>query len=124
VGQLSAKLRDRGYRLTLQREIILDVLESISGHIAVDDVYSRVHPRFPQVNMSTIRTVMDKLGQPMEHAHTIMHRVGYTGSACIPMALDDAVRTERIRDGDLVVMTGSGAGLSMGTVALHWRTRS
>jgi 3-oxoacyl-[acyl-carrier-protein] synthase-3 len=77
-----------------------------------------------QVNMSTIRTVMDKLGQPMERAHTIMHRVGYTGSACIPMALDDAVRTERIRDGDLVVMTGSGAGLSMGTVALHWRTRS
>jgi 3-oxoacyl-[acyl-carrier-protein] synthase-3 len=77
-----------------------------------------------QVNLSTIRTVMDKLGQPMERAHTIMHRAGYTGSACIPMALDDAVRAQRLHDGDLVVMTGSGAGLSMGTVALQWRTPS
>lgn len=77
-----------------------------------------------QVNLSTIRTVMEKLDQPMERTHTIMHRVGYTGSACIPMALDDAVRVGRLRDGDLVVMTGSGAGLSMGTVALQWRTAS
>jgi 3-oxoacyl-[acyl-carrier-protein] synthase III len=77
-----------------------------------------------QVNRSTIRTVMAHLAQPMENAHTIMHRVGYTGSACIPMALDDAVRTNRVREGDLVVMTGSGAGLSMATVALQWRSRS
>ena len=74
-----------------------------------------------QVNLSTIATVMQKLNQPMEKAHTIMHRVGYTGSACIPMALDDATRSGRLRDGDLVVMTGSGAGLAMGTVALEWR---
>jgi 3-oxoacyl-[acyl-carrier-protein] synthase-3 len=77
-----------------------------------------------QVNLSTIRTVMATLGQPMERAHTIMQRVGYTGSACIPMALDDAVRAGRLRDKDLVVMTGSGAGLAMGTVALQWRVRS
>ena len=74
-----------------------------------------------QVNLSTIRAVMAKLDQPMERAHTIMNRVGYTGSACIPMAIDDAVRTNRLHDGDLVVMTGSGAGLSMGTVALQWK---
>lgn len=76
-----------------------------------------------QVNLSTIRAVMEKLGQPMERAHTIMGEIGYTGSACIPMVLDDAVRRQRVHDGDLVVMTGSGAGLSMGTVAMQWRTR-
>lgn len=74
-----------------------------------------------QVNLSTIRAVMQTLDQPMDRTHTIMDRVGYTGSACIPMALDDAVRAGRVRDGDLVVMTGSGAGLSMGTVAMQWR---
>lgn len=74
-----------------------------------------------QVNRSTIELVMDKLGQPMARAHTIMDRVGYTGSACIPMALDDAVRGHRVSDGDLVVMTGSGAGLAMGSLALQWR---
>ena len=77
-----------------------------------------------QVNLSTIRAVMEKIGQPMERAHTIMERVGYTGSACIPMALDDAVRKQRLRDGDLVVMTGSGAGLAMGSVAMTWRSRA
>lgn len=76
-----------------------------------------------QVNLSTIRAVMEKLSLPFERAHTIMDRVGYTGSACIPMALDDAVGKGRLRDGDLVVMTGSGAGLSMGSVAMQWRTR-
>jgi 3-oxoacyl-[acyl-carrier-protein] synthase III len=74
-----------------------------------------------QVNLSTIKSVMSHLQQPMDRAHTVMNRVGYTGSACIPMALDDAVRTQRLKDGDLVVMTGSGAGLAMGTVALEWR---
>jgi 3-oxoacyl-[acyl-carrier-protein] synthase-3 len=74
-----------------------------------------------QVNLSTIRAVMDRLQQPMDRAHTVMNRVGYTGSACIPMALDDAVRSNRLKDGDLVVMTGSGAGLAMGTVAMEWR---
>ena len=74
-----------------------------------------------QVNLSTIRTVMESLGAPMEKAHTIMGKWGYTGSACLPMALDDAVRAGRLRDGDLVCLTGSGAGLAMGCVALEWR---
>jgi 3-oxoacyl-[acyl-carrier-protein] synthase-3 len=73
-----------------------------------------------QVNRSTIEVVMRALGQPMARAHTIMHKWGYTGSACLPMALDDARRKDRLRDGDLIVMTGSGAGLSMGCVALRW----
>jgi 3-oxoacyl-[acyl-carrier-protein] synthase-3 len=74
-----------------------------------------------QVNLSTIRLVMNALGVPMSRAHTIMGKWGYTGAACLPMALDDAVRTGRVRDGDLVMMTGSGAGLAMGCVAMEWR---
>ncbi len=73
-----------------------------------------------QVNRSTIEVVMERLGQPMSKAHTIMHKWGYTGSACIPMALDDAVAAGRLSPGDLVVMTGSGAGLAMGSAALRW----
>jgi 3-oxoacyl-[acyl-carrier-protein] synthase-3 len=38
------------------------------------------------------------------------------------MALDDAVRQGKLRDGDLVVFTGSGAGLAMGSVAMRWRS--
>ncbi len=75
-----------------------------------------------QVNRSTIEAVMQTLGQPMQRAHTVMHKWGYTGSACLPMALDDAVRAGRLHDGDLVVFTGSGAGLAMGSLAMRWRT--
>lgn len=74
-----------------------------------------------QVNRSTIHIVMAALGQPMARAHTVMGELGYTGSACLPMALDDAVRAGRLKEGDLVLLTGSGAGLAMGCVALRWR---
>lgn len=73
-----------------------------------------------QVNLSTIRGVMQTLGQPMEKAHTVMGKWGYTGAACLPMALDDAVRGGRLSDGDLIMLTGSGAGLTMGCMALEW----
>lgn len=79
------------------------------------------HWLWTQVNLSTIKVVMEALGEPMQKAHTVMGKWGYTGSACLPMALDDAVRAGIIHDGQLVVFTGSGAGLAMGTVAMIWR---
>lgn len=74
-----------------------------------------------QVNRSTIETVMQSMGEPMARAHTVMGKWGYTGSACLPMALDDAARAGALHDGELVMLTGSGAGLAMGCVALEWR---
>lgn len=74
-----------------------------------------------QVNLSTIRTVMEAMGLPMSRAHTVMEKWGYTGAACLPMALHDAVCAGRLREGDLVMLTGSGAGLAMGSLALEWR---
>jgi len=76
-----------------------------------------------QVNRSTIEIVMDRLGEPMSKAHTVMEKWGYTGSACLPMALDDAAKAGRLNAGDLVLMTGSGAGLSMGCLALRWNPK-
>ena len=82
------------------------------------------HWLWTQVNRSTIHSVMHTLGAPVEKAHTIMGKWGYTGSACLPMALDDLVRTQGIRKGALLLFTGSGAGLSMGTVAMRWNPES
>ncbi len=73
-----------------------------------------------QVNLSTIKVVMQALDQPIAKAHTIMQKWGYTGSACLPMALDDAVRAGKLDSGDLIVLTASGAGLAMGSMALVW----
>jgi 3-oxoacyl-[acyl-carrier-protein] synthase III len=40
------------------------------------------------------------------------------------MALDDAVRNEVVRPGQLIVFTGSGAGLAMGSLAMRWQPRT
>jgi 3-oxoacyl-[acyl-carrier-protein] synthase-3 len=75
---------------------------------------------FTQVNLSTIKEVMTKLELPMERTHTIMQKWGYTGSACIPMVLHDAVGAGKLERGDNVVMCASGGGLNMACVAFKW----
>jgi 3-oxoacyl-[acyl-carrier-protein] synthase-3 len=75
---------------------------------------------FTQVNLSTIKQVMEKMEVPMRRTHTIMDKWGYTGSACIPMVLDDAVREGKLKDGDVLVMCASGGGLNMACAAFRW----
>jgi len=75
---------------------------------------------FTQVRKPTIELVMQDLGIPMEKTHTIMENWGYTGSACVPMALDDAVQKGKIRKGDLVVLVGSGVGYNQAAAAVRW----
>ena len=55
----------------------------------------------------------------MAKTHTVMEAWGYTGSACIPMALHDAFDKQKIKPGDLVVMVGSGVGYNQAAAALR-----
>ncbi|HKV10292.1 MAG TPA: ketoacyl-ACP synthase III, partial [Thermoanaerobaculia bacterium] len=61
---------------------------------------------FTQVRKPSIELVMGDLGIPMERTHTVMEDWGYTGSACVPMALHDAREKGKIKPGDLVVLVG------------------
>jgi 3-oxoacyl-[acyl-carrier-protein] synthase-3 len=72
------------------------------------------HLFFTQINRSVIETVMGELGLPMEKTTCIMDRYGYTGSACVPMALATAIRERRVEKGTTVVLVASGAGLAVG----------
>ncbi len=74
---------------------------------------------FTQVRKPTIELVMQKLGQPVERAHTIMEEYCYTGSACVAMALDDAILKKKIKPGDLVVLVGSGVGYNQAATAFR-----
>jgi 3-oxoacyl-[acyl-carrier-protein] synthase-3 len=75
---------------------------------------------FTQVNLSTIKEVMKGMNLPMSRTHTVMQKWGYTGSACIPMVLDDAVRAGKLKPGDALVMCASGGGLNMACAAFRW----
>jgi len=48
-----------------------------------------------------------------------MEKWGYTGSACVPIALDDALEQGKIRPGDLVVFIGSGVGYNQAGAAFR-----
>jgi len=74
---------------------------------------------FTQVRKPSIEAVMKSLGQPPERAHTVMDRWGYTGSACVPMALHDAREQGKIAPGNLVVLVGSGVGYNQAAVAFR-----
>lgn len=87
-----------------------------AGH-SVADVN---HFFFTQINIGSIIETMGKLGAPMHKAHNVMDRYGYTGSACIPMALADAARAHKLKKGDLVMMLGSGGGMSMAGMVMRW----
>jgi 3-oxoacyl-[acyl-carrier-protein] synthase III len=74
---------------------------------------------FTQVRKPSIELVMGDLGLPMERTHTVMEEWGYTGSACVPMALHDAREKGKVKAGDLVVLIGSGVGYNQAGVAFR-----
>lgn len=74
---------------------------------------------FTQVRKRTIGKVMTALEMPLEKAHTIMEKWGYTGSACIPMALHDAIEQKAVKVGDLVLLVGSGVGHNQAGIAVR-----
>jgi 3-oxoacyl-[acyl-carrier-protein] synthase-3 len=75
---------------------------------------------FTQLNLRTIEATMKVLEQPMSKTHWTMDKWGYTGSACIPMTLDDAVVQGKVKKGDLVALCASGGGLSMAASLYRW----
>jgi 3-oxoacyl-[acyl-carrier-protein] synthase III len=74
---------------------------------------------FTQVRKPTIEVVMADLGLPMTRTHTVMEEFGYTGSACVGMALDHAREEGKVKAGALVVMVGSGVGYNQAAVAFR-----
>jgi 3-oxoacyl-[acyl-carrier-protein] synthase-3 len=87
-----------------------------NGGFALSDIDFLI---FTQVRKPTIELVMKSLDLPMEKTHMIMEQWGYTGSACIPMALDDALQQKKIKPGHLVVMIGSGVGYNQAATAFR-----
>ena len=75
---------------------------------------------FTQLNLRTIEATMRALGQPMDKTHWTMDKWGYTGSACIPMTLDDAVEQGKLRRGQHVVFCASGGGVCMASAVFRW----
>jgi 3-oxoacyl-[acyl-carrier-protein] synthase-3 len=86
------------------------------GGFAIADIDLAI---FTQVRKPTIELVMNHLNLPPERTHTIMEDWGYTGSACVGMALDSAIEHHKVNPGALVVLVGSGVGYNQAAVAFR-----
>ena len=76
-----------------------------------------------QANIRIIESACAKLHIPMEKAAIVLHRTGNTSSASIPLALVDSIEKGRLHDGDLVLLVGFGAGMTVASAVLRWGAR-
>jgi 3-oxoacyl-[acyl-carrier-protein] synthase-3 len=73
-----------------------------------------------QANLRIIQAACQRLGIPEERTAIVIDRYGNTSSASIPLALDHALETGRVNNGDLLLLTGFGGGMSWASAVLRW----
>jgi 3-oxoacyl-[acyl-carrier-protein] synthase-3 len=73
-----------------------------------------------QANVRIIDHAVEKLGIPQERVIVNVDRYGNTSSGSIPLALAEAVEGGKLKKGDVVLMTGMGAGLTWGSGLMEW----
>lgn len=73
-----------------------------------------------QANIRIIESAANRLGIPMERVVINIEQYGNTSAASIPIALFEAVDAGRIQDGDLVLLSGFGAGMTWASALLRW----
>ena len=100
------------------REVPKVLKEAIEkAGMTVDDIdWLLLH----QANIRIMETVASRLGIPMEKVIMNLDKYGNTSAATIPIALDEAVRSGKVKKGDVIACSGFGAGLSWGAVVMKW----
>jgi 3-oxoacyl-[acyl-carrier-protein] synthase-3 len=73
-----------------------------------------------QANIRIIESVTSRLGIPMDRTVVNIERYGNTSAASIPLALAEAADDGRLQPGQLVLLSGFGAGMTWGSVLLRW----
>ena len=73
-----------------------------------------------QANIRIIESASTRLGIAADRTIVNIDRYGNTSAASIPLALAEAADDGRLRDGDLVLMSGFGAGMTWASALLQW----
>ena len=73
-----------------------------------------------QANLRIIQAVADRLGLDMDQVYCNVQNYGNTSAASIPIALDEAVRADRVKQNDIIALCGCGGGLTWGTSIVRW----
>jgi 3-oxoacyl-[acyl-carrier-protein] synthase-3 len=75
-----------------------------------------------QANIRIIQAASQRLGIPEERTAIVIDRYGNTSSASVPLALNDALERGRVREGDHLLLSGFGGGMTWASAILRWTT--
>lgn len=73
-----------------------------------------------QANIRIIQAMAKRLDLSMDKVMVNIDKYGNTSAASIPIALDEAVETGKLKKGDYVMLAGFGAGLTWGAALIKW----
>jgi 3-oxoacyl-[acyl-carrier-protein] synthase-3 len=73
-----------------------------------------------QANQRIMDAVSERLKLPREKVISNLSEYGNTSAASIPLALDEAVRSGKVKKGDIIASSGFGAGLTWGGIIFRW----
>lgn len=73
-----------------------------------------------QANTRIIEAIASRLSVPFSKMITNLEHYGNTSAASIPLALDEAIQSNKIQPGQIIVLSGFGAGLTWGAIVLKW----
>lgn len=73
-----------------------------------------------QANIRIIQSAAKRLKLPLDKVMVNVDKYGNTSAASIPIALDEAVHSGKIKQGEVVVLVGFGAGLTWASAVIKW----
>ncbi len=88
-----------------------------ASQVTIDQLRGAI---FHQANARIVDAVAKELELPEDKVWRNIERYGNTSAASIPLVLDEHVRAGHVRRGDLLLMSGFGAGLAWGTGIWRW----
>jgi len=100
-------------------DILCDTIQDVlaAAHLTTADVDLYVAH---QANIRIINAAIDVLSIPRSKVFNNLEKYGNTSAGSIPIALDEAAAEGRLKPGQLVLLSGFGAGLAWGTAVMRW----
>jgi 3-oxoacyl-[acyl-carrier-protein] synthase-3 len=100
------------------RSMVDSALKAMESHGITSDQIDWLIPH--QANIRIMEMVAERLGIPSEKVIVTVDKYGNTSAASIPTALDESVRSGKIRRGDLILANSFGAGFTWGAALFRY----
>ncbi len=97
-----------------------NILELVTSSLSIKKCKNIDHFFFHQASKRVLGDIAEALHIPQEKIHSTLWNYGNTGAASIPITLDHALKSKKIRKGDRILLCGFGAGYEYVHAVVEW----